>query len=1252
MKKILSITLIITCAVWMTSIAAIPFASAATIVEGDIVSPDAEYVDADGNTYFPYDVFIIKYMGDKKFKRLVLNPEVFDSYGHLNWADIKVVTVAELEAFSTADAVRADGDDKVYKLFPAGDSGTKRWVETLDCFATNNYDWDSVYVINTTDRDNYTTGSSMCGGGDDVVTGPINLSLASDNPAASTLPNNAQGVTFLSVRITGSGMVNQLTLKRMGAGEVNDFGEIFIYENGVRLTSGRSLSASTSKVSFINLGLQAPTTIQVVADLSTSSNAGNVNYFGIESSSDVTGTGTVGGVFPLNGNPMGTSGAAAGELTITAAGSGSRNVTIGATEVEISQFKIAVATEGANIERIQFFNGGNADATKVTNLKLKDNLGVTVATATAIGADGYVTFVFDSPYYIKKGDNEIFHVFADIGAIKPDRTIILYQELATDLLGIGTTYGFGMKVTHTAFDQIDASSGSGDEGIDITCKGGDITINKIGPNADSIGTDTDDTVFLEFTMSAAADITVKKTRLTFCHDNLGDGFETLNTTLGAGGDIEDIKIVDKDSGTVVVGPVSGSNFGDDGTHTSACPGGVVGAFEEFTDTFDLTAGELKTYQVTADIKIANTDIAGETVLVATDKVMFILYSWPQWIGSSGNVSYMKYANTVDAVAASAIVPSGNIAGEEMTLEAASLVITLAATPSGRDADSDEKVYIAGQSGVEAVGMIFTAGAASDITVNNITVVSYIMDATETSFTAGKESNFVKDTVGTVYLYDDTNGGLIPGSTGKGFTSGNNDEHSDFTGLSWTIPAGEAYTMMIVVDISSAAPASAATADTWISFDIENNADISAVDSDGNSVDAIGNGANGLTTPNTDFGVADFGSLAIDQATDTPDKSIVVMGSIDNEISKFKLTGILEAWRIEKFSIALGDGGGADANDSDNFAGVSLKYQTESQWDSDNWTITGNKTFGAEASLAFSFTDGNEIFVPKDDDSFVTVLVDIEGYNGGNGGKSKKPFRMFDMHGSTDSFKAYGAQSGKRLITYTTDSAADDNFSLHFVARSKPVFAKVAWGGGETELARFSITAIGGDIIFKNTQFDNATIGGSAYFDGSTAPASAYLEFDVIASGTDNASTSFYLYDWTETIVSSVRYAGVYRPGTTEFDAYSNVATIGFHFEELTTAKIIPAGVTKEFHIDIDGADWGEFNHSDEYIYLKLTGDEGGNLATGSPMNRIIIYDDDTNAEGIADQNKDDAERFMMPGGIKNIGPLPITFRTLRGTVAP
>jgi len=1237
MKKLLSISLGITTILWLVGTAYVPIAKAA-VVEGDIVSPDAAFVDADGNTYYPYDVFIVKFVGTKTFKRLVLNPQVFDSYGHLKWSNIKRISAATVAGYTTASLVRAIDDTKVYKLAPNGDVGTKQWVETLACFTSKAYDWDSVYIINSTDRDNYTTGASICGGG--AAEGPISLSLASDNPAAATLPLDAQGVTFLKVKVDGTGTVNQLTVTRKGAGEVDDFGDIYIYKDGVRLTSGRALSSATSKVSFINLGIAAPATFEVVADMATD-NAGNVSYFAIESSSDVTGTGAVGGVFPLNGNPMSSSGTVVGGITVARSGANANNVTIGAKEVEISQFKVTTTTEGGYVKRVKLFNNGTADNNLITNLKLKDNSAVTLATATSITSSGYADFVLTTPYYIIKGDSAIFRVYADIGATKPARTIILYLELATDILATGNIYGYGMKATISSFT-------SSATAVTITCAGGDLTLNKVGPNAGKIGTTTSDTVFLEYTVAAAADITIKRTELIFCEDTDGNGTYN-NASSSAGADIEDIKIKDKDSGVIIAGPKDGTAFDNNGAAGNAaaltagyqtCPNTTLGVWEAFTDTIDMAAGTTRTFQVTADIKTSNTDSGQE--IAASSRIKFILYSYASMVGVDGTVNYIKYAGTSDAVDDSAIVPSGNIAGEEMAIESAALALTLAASPSGTT-----KTYIKGQAGVETVGIIFTASTASDIKINSITLVSYYDYDGAGSFTAGKKGdNFVKDSIGSVYIYDKDTGALVPGSTARGFTSGTNYEHVVYTGLSWTIPAGSSKTLLVKGDISSAAPASGSSADSYVAFDIETAADdISAVDKDGNTVTTTNDGPNTAASPTTYFGIAERGSLAIVAATDTPDKSLAVMGTTDNEVSKFKLTGTSEGWNIEKFSIVLDDGGGVDTEDRDNFSAVKIKYQTQTQWGTSNWTISSGKTFGSTASLAFSFSGADRIYVPKDDNAYVTVLASIASYNGGNGAKSKVPFKMYAAEYDADDFIAYGAQSGYYLTTYS--APASTGFNLHFVARSKPVFAKEAWSGGELELARFSITAVGYDVVFNGKDNDDFAAGQIT---------SACLQFDVVASSTDEAAIALTLYDWNENVLSSKSaYSAVSGNG---FDG--TAASVSFLFEVANAT--IPTGTTKSFHIDIAGADLPDFSKTDEYIYLQLKNDDGANLATGSSTSTgdnsattsfdkgsyNVVWDDGTLDEGMSDWSTDG--RIGLPSLIKNVGPLPITFRTLRGTL--
>ena len=212
-----------------------------------------------------------------------------------------------------------------------------------------------------------------------------------------------------------------------------------------------------------------------------------------------------------------------------------------------------------------------------------------------------------------------------------------------------------------------------------------------------------------------------------------------------------------------------------------------------------------------------------------------------------------------------------------------------------------------------------------------------------------------------------------------------------------------------------------------------------------------------------------------------------------------------------------------------------------------------------------------------------------------------------------------------------------------------MFAKSAWSGAELELARFTITAEGYDVEFDGNSVDSAAM--------ETDISSACLRFDVIAStqlgaGEGAETSTFYLYDWNETIVASEIITW------TTSNNGGNGTSVSFLFEEDDVT--VPSGTTKEFHIDLKSSDLVDIIKTDEYIYMQLRNDDGENLATGNATAfwgqgvYDIVWDDGTHEEGIgaSDDNWTPERRFGMPALIKNVGPLPITFRTLRGTGTP
>jgi len=197
-KKNILLGVIIVATIWLMPNST-PTVQAVEIVEGDLIRAVGDF-----------DVWIVKYIGAKKFKRLILNPDVFNMYGHLNWGDIKDIDKSTVDSFTESTLVRAEGDSKIYKLYPAGDTGEKRWIQTLEIFNAQGFDWDAVYVINAFDRDSYVTGTPLGSDSDE----PSSDGLA---PSAPTLEDPGASIvsgTAFTIIWSAPGNTTSYTLQR------------------------------------------------------------------------------------------------------------------------------------------------------------------------------------------------------------------------------------------------------------------------------------------------------------------------------------------------------------------------------------------------------------------------------------------------------------------------------------------------------------------------------------------------------------------------------------------------------------------------------------------------------------------------------------------------------------------------------------------------------------------------------------------------------------------------------------------------------------------------------------------------------------------------------------------------------------------------------------------------------------------------------------------------------------------------------
>ncbi|MBI2670273.1 MAG: hypothetical protein HYX20_03980 [Candidatus Yanofskybacteria bacterium] len=108
-------------------------------------------------------VWIIKIVGEKRYKRWLFGPQIFNAYGHLSFDKVKNVSKVTLNNFDTSNLIRKFDDEKVYELtdFVPGKSATRRWIQTLEIFLQRGFDFDAVYIVNQREFDLYTEGSPL-----------------------------------------------------------------------------------------------------------------------------------------------------------------------------------------------------------------------------------------------------------------------------------------------------------------------------------------------------------------------------------------------------------------------------------------------------------------------------------------------------------------------------------------------------------------------------------------------------------------------------------------------------------------------------------------------------------------------------------------------------------------------------------------------------------------------------------------------------------------------------------------------------------------------------------------------------------------------------------------------------------------------------------------------------------------------------------------------------------------------------------
>ncbi len=864
-----------------------------------------------------------------------------------------------------------------------------------------------------------------------VVT-TFSAALAVDNPVSATLACNANNAEVLRVKITGgasSTTITGLKFKRFGAGVVGDWTGMYVYADGVRLvTTGRTISSDTHEVEFPVVSVNVPAGTDVILSLKGTLNVcsgttGGQHYFGLTA---VTTAATITGL-PINGNVFSVGISQVSTVT-AAAGTSPVNPAVGQTVAEIGSLKLTAGNNDVEVKEIILSFTGSLARTAVTNVKLYQE-STLLATAATVASNDTLTLTLGTPFAITKGLSRIFSVKADFAG-RVGETLTTRIEDANSITATDKLYGLGASISGVTSA---LSIGT------ITLQGGTITVVDNGPIASYIGKNLQDAVLTKFAVTSARNVEVRHLAVNLTR-TLTSSTLALDTT-----DIADLRLKDADTGATLMNFTIPTAFWVAGT--------TVSSQVTSTDIFNLAANVTRNLAITVDI---GTDTDGDiTNAVVYANLVQDIYAGT---GSTEQV-YIRDVTTGDYLYTKDIVPSG-VTGDNQTVRAAGISSTAASTPVSSN-------FVKGTNGVESVGAVFTATDASDITIRTIQARVYVSSDTTIADNDTGEVTTPRDVITQVKLYDGTT--LLSAKTlsNVNVSSAHDYGLASFDNLTVVVPKGSSKKLVVQADISSSVAAVRYFAVAVL------GAGITAYDTDSNLL-TISSNVNALTSSVYQT-VLTGGSLSMALDAASPVSDIVLAGTTNNLVSKFKFTATNEQFTVNKLQVDLGTA----ANEG------SLTKVTIA------WSGGSKEGYLSQSggTSSIPFTNIGWV-IPKDTNAILDVKVDTKAIDQ-NQTETGRAIRM-DLDGRYG-FEAVGQS---QTVTTTISAATTQGYAMS-LRKSKPTITTSAYsatlGIQELNLYQFSVAAVQDAVTLKQLAFDvsvydintSISVGSFSFWKGST-----------------------------------------------------------------------------------------------------------------------------------------------------------------------
>ena len=1030
-KKSISIMVSITTTVWLSGAAMlVPMSAlAVSVVDGDLIrNPNAEGMAQ-------LDIYIAKTVGDKKFKRLILSPHVFESYAHFdkngngnNWDDVMDVDQATMDSFTTTDLVREDGNDKVYRLYAAegADIGTKYWLNMTAASFTAVFDADAIYTINGTDTAGYTAGSNVPdasatfppAGSVVQSTGTLSVTLAADTPAAGIAVGAAARLPFTKVNLTATGgdvIVDSLVVQRVSLASDDSFSSIDLIDGATNLPLNITSKTFNSlhQVTFNdNFTVSNGTTKSViiaanmVARATLALHAGEVPALALVGVT-LSGDATLSASLPLTGNRQTTNGTIViGSATIQRGAytnATSTTIQVGKENYNYFSFQVqAGSAEDVQFSQVKVYQEGSASlGSDLIDIALYQD-GTKIADAVVASAK-YANFSFD-PITLKKGQIAQFQVKGTV-ADGSARTIILGIYKTTDLLVKGLTYGYNVTPAYSGTGSGPTSPVLRDN--QFTISNGTLQVTRSGSiGAGNIGV-ANDQYLGAFTFTAKGEIIdISALSLTI----------TSTGSAGNGSDaILNVELVDP-NGNVVAGPTD--------------PGRTTGVVA-WSDTFSVPVGET-TYKVRADLQTSADWVSDDTVYVSFT---------PSAMTATGDT-------TGNAVTAS---PASPLSGNTQTVKAAALTVTRNTLP----ADGD---IIVGQKNLNLSSWRFDAAdSGEDIRITSLGFTSIINGwaATNTNaltiYVDGVAKSPINDAV--------TAAAAVAASSTFAFDD------------PIIITKGTSVTVELHGDKDTVA------SNSFENWGIRGNSITCYGVNTGNEVVETTTSDNGPTLtskPN--------GTLTV-ETSGNPVSALVLTGSTGNVFSNVKLSADYEDLRLDQLRVYVTDGSyvfsTAHASNYQDVTNVSIY---------DGTTLLGESSVSSVGYHTFNFAAG-DLTIPKNSSKTLTIKANMStvdkatdnapgtnsadlilGFGGANGIKTTGMASNVEITGAT--YEVFRSSSSSAMVLRSSIP------TVTLPTPSNSLGAATTLRDGTSVVYAYKVTAnaSGGDVLLYRNTFVFATSG--------------------------------------------------------------------------------------------------------------------------------------------------------------------------------